>query len=325
MIGALAVALLAGGTTAALLVLNKKDKPTAGVTPTAGATAPASAAAQQPAAMPTDTMLIRVDTGGDSGPDRISKIYSFTPGQAARTPLPDSQNGDVLPKWSHSRKQIALTHSSPDGKQSSIYVMNADGSDRRKVADDAGGRVAWSADDKKMAFMKKVDGVNQIVVLTLATGATRQLTHSSTQKDDAMWSPDGKTIVYWLNKNGIKQIYELQVANPIEPGHQVTGPDVGPANDPSYSPDGKKILFTRELNDNATSDIWMVDTDGSDPHRVTSNPAREMDPTWSPDGTWFAFVRGDYNQPTVVIERADGGQEVTLTKAGDREGHPCWF
>jgi len=27
----------------------------------------------------------------------------------------------------------------------------------------------------------------------------------------------------------------------------------------------------------------------------------------------------------VVIERADGLKEVTLTKAGDREGHPCWF
>jgi Tol biopolymer transport system component len=140
-----------------------------------------------------------------------------------------------------------------------------------------------------------------------------------------MWSPDGKTIVYWLNKGGTKQLYELQVANPKEPGRQITGPDVGPANDPSYSPKGDKILFTRELNDNATSDIWMVGTDGTDPHRVTSNPAREMDPTWSPDGTWFAFVRGDYNQPTVVIERADGGKEVTLTKPGDREGHPCWF
>ena len=69
----------------------------------------------------------------------------------------------------------------------------------------------------------------------------------------------------------------------------------------------------------------LVGLDGSNPHRVTSNPAREMDPTWSPDGTWFAFVRGDVNQPNVVIERADGSGEVTLTQPGAREGHPCWF
>jgi len=325
-IGALVVALLAGGTTAALVLMNRKGNTGKSVTPPVVTTAPVASAPASPAqAFPTDTMLIRVDTGGDGGTSRKSKIYYFTPGSDTRTPLPNSQVGDVLPKWSHSRKQIALTHSSPDGKESSIYVMNADGSDRQKVADNAGGRVAWSADDKKMAFMKKFDGVSQIVVLNLATQELKQLTHSSTQKDDAMWSPDGKTIVYWLNKGGVKQLFELEVANPVEPGHQITGPDVGPANDPVYSPDGRQILFTRELDGNATSDIWLVNTDGSKPHRVTSNPAREMDPTWSPDGKWFAFVRGDYGQPTIVIERADGSGEVTLTKPPAREAHPCWF
>jgi molecular chaperone DnaK len=324
-IGALAVALLAAGTTGALILLNKKDKTNAATPPTT-TTAPVASAPANPAqAFPTDKMLIRVDTGGDAPPDRQSRIYYFTPGSATRTPLPNSQAGDVLPKWSHSRKQIAVTHSSPDGKSSSIYVMNADGSHRHRVTANGGGRVAWSADDQKLAFMRNIGGVNQIVVLTLADGHIRQLTHSSTLKDDAMWSPDGKTILYWLNKGGIKQLYELQVANPQEPGRQITGPDVGPANDPVYSPDGQQILFTRELDGGATSDIWMVNRNGSDPHQVTSNQAREMDPTWSPDGKWFAFVRGDFNRPTVVIERADGSNEVPLTKPGAREGHPCWF
>jgi Tol biopolymer transport system component len=239
--------------------------------------------------------------------------------------LPGSEFGDVLPKWSHDREQIALTHVSPDGKDSAIYVMNKDGSHRQKVADNAGGRTAWSADDKKIAFMRQVNGVGQILVVTLATRAIKQLTHSSTAKDDAMWSPDGKTIIYWLNKNNVKQVYEIEVADPQEPGRRITGPQVGPANDPVYSPDGTKLLFTRELDGNATSDIWMVDIDGKNAHRVTSNPEREMDPTWSPDGKWFAFVRGDYGLPTIVIERADGGDETVLTKGNAREAHPCWF
>ncbi|MFC7277257.1 Hsp70 family protein [Paractinoplanes rhizophilus] len=326
MVGALAVALLAGGTTAALILLNQKDDTAGGATPPATPTTPpVSAAAQEQGALPTDTMLVRVDTGPGQPPGRKSKIYYFTPGTGKRTLLPNTQNGDVLPKWSHDRDQIALTHSSADGKKSSIYVMNADGSHRRRVADDAGGRVAWSADDTKIAFMKKFGGVNQIAVLTLATGEIKQLTHSSTVKDDAMWSPDGRTILYWLNKDGIKQIFELEVADPEEPGRQITGPQVGPANDPVYSPKGDKVLFTRELDNGKTSDIWMVDIDGKNPHQVTSNPAREMDPTWSPDGTWFAMVRGDYDKPTVVAMRADGTGEQVLTAPGGREGHPCWF
>ena len=328
-IGALGVALLAGGTTVALVVANQqKDDTTGGATPpTTPTTAPASAAAQNPAqAFPTDTMLIRVDTGsGNTQATRNSKIYYFTPGKPERTLLPNTQVGDVLPKWSHTREQIALTHTDPGATKSSIYVMNADGSNREQVDDNAGGRVAWSADDKKIAFMKNIDGKGQIVVLDLATRKEKQLTHSSIQKDDAMWSPDGKTILYWLNKNGVKQIYELQVANPQEPGRRITGPEVGPANDPVYSPDGKHVLYTRELNGNKTSNIWMVDTDGKNAHQVTSNPAREMDPTWSPDGSWFAFVRGDYDKPTIVIENKDGSPEVTLTQGQAREAHPCWF
>ncbi|MFF5287945.1 Hsp70 family protein [Paractinoplanes globisporus] len=324
--GALAVALLAGGTTAALVLMNNKDDKTSGATPPVTTTPPVSAAAQEPAqAFPSDTMLIRVDTGPGLPPARQSKVYYFTPGKPERTLLPNTQVGDVLPKWSHSRQQIALTHASADGKKSSIYVMNKDGSDRHLVADDAGGRVAWSADDSKMAFMKRFNGVPQIAVLDLETREIKQLTFSKTSKDDAMWSPDGKTILYWLDKGGIKQIYELQVANPKEPGRRITGPSVGPANDPVYSPDGKQVLFTRELNGNKTSDIWLVNIDGSNPHRVTTNPAREMDPTWSPDGNWFAFVRGEYDKPIIVIAKKDGTDETTLTQGTAREAHPCWF
>jgi Tol biopolymer transport system component len=324
---AVAVAVAAGGTTAYLYVSHRNDdKKITGSPVTPPASAPASATATQPAqAFPADTMLIRVDTGDATGPGRKSKVYYFTPGQQTRTPLPNTQTGDVLPKWSHDRKRIAITHVSEDGKSSSIVIANADGSNRETVINNAGGRVAWSADDQKIAFMKKApDGVSQIYVLDLNTRNLRQLTHSSIQKDDAMWSPDGKTIIYWLNKDNVKQIYELNVANPSEPGTQITGPKVGPANDPVYSPNGEQILFTRELH-GVKGDIWLVNRDGSDPHRVTTNPALEMDPTWSPDGKWFAFVRGDYGHPSIVIQKPDGTGETTLTTGGAREAHPCWF
>ena len=321
MAAALAVVLVAGGTTAVLLITRngQKDKPTG-----APASAGKSAAAPAPA-FPTDTILIRSDTGGERIPARKSKVYRLLPGTGVRSELPGTENGDVLPKWSHDRKQIAITHVSEDGTSSSIYVMNKDGSERREVVDGAGGRVAWSGDDKKIAFMKKANGVSQIFTLNLETGDLKQLTYSSTEKDDAAWSPDGKNIMYWLNQNKVKQIYELTVADPQEPGRRITGPEVGPANDPVYSPDGKQILYTRELNNGQTSDIWLVGRDGSNPHAVTSNPQREMDPTWSPDGTWFAHVRGDYARPTIVIQKPDGTGERLLTKPGDREGHPCWF
>jgi Tol biopolymer transport system component len=91
---------------------------------------------------------------------------------------------------------------------------------------------------------------------------------------------------------------------------------------PKWSHDRK--LYTRETGP-GTSDIWMVGADGSDPHRVLGDPQRDMDLTWSPDGRWFAFVRGELNRPTIVVARIDGSEETTLTSGNAREGHPSWY
>ncbi|XVV17534.1 Hsp70 family protein [Actinoplanes sp. CA-131856] len=277
-----------------------------------------------PVAYPTDKkILVRVDTGDDSGPGRISKIYAFQPGDdTPRTPLAGTEAGDVLPKWSHDRRQIALTHNT--GTASEIYVMNADGTERRKIIDDAPGRVAWSSDDSKLAFVKKVDGVTQLFTMPVDGGPHKQLTFSKDPKDDPFWSADGKAIAYWVQRGGVKQIYELDMANIKEPGRQITTAAMGQANDPALSPDGTQVLFTRE-GENGDSDIWIVGRDGRNPRQLTDDPSREQDPSWSPDGDWFAFARGPYERPRIVLLKADGTGEAVVTKLGQREAHPCWF
>jgi tricorn protease len=60
-------------------------------------------------------------------------------------------------------------------------------------------------------------------------------------------------------------------------------------------------------------DIWVANTDGSQPRRLTSHPAVEKDPVFSPDGKWIAFS-GIYeeNRDTYIIPVA-GGQPKRLT------------
>ncbi|MFF5077821.1 Hsp70 family protein [Actinoplanes sp. NPDC000266] len=315
--GAFVAVLVAAGT-AAYIAFNRDDEPEKS---TDGALQQSSVA---PVPYPTDKkILVRVDTGDDSGPGRISKIYAFQPGaDTPRTPLAGTEAGDVLPKWSHDRTQIALTHNT--GTASEIYVMNADGSERRKIIDDAPGRVAWSADDSKLAFVKKVGGVTQLFTMPVAGGPHKQLTFSKDPKDDPFWSADGKAIAYWVQRGGIKQIYELDMDNVKEPGRQITTAAMGQANDPALSPDGSQVLFTRE-GENGDSDIWIVGRDGRNPRQLTDDPAREQDPSWSPDGEWFAFARGPYERPRIVLLKPDGTGEAVVTELGRREAHPCWF
>ena len=92
---------------------------------------------------------------------------------------------------------------------------------------------------------------------------------------------------------------------------------------PSWSPDGKTIAYTRKTSSDL-SDIWLIGSDGSKARQLTFDGEREMDPSWAPGGDWLVFTRGVLERPKIVIVKADGSDEVTLTQGNAREGHPSW-
>jgi Tol biopolymer transport system component len=186
--------------------------------------------------------------------------------------------------------------------------------------------VSWSPDGKRLAFERVVDGSPQIFLITVGEAEPTQLTHAPGMKDDPAWSPLGGELAYHKVVDGKRHIFVLNLDKTEEPGRPITDDDSGPGVDPNWSPDGKKIAYTHLL-DNDKSDIWVVDSDGKNPKPVTTDKAREMDPSWSPTspkGSWLAFARGPLQNQKIVIVKADGTGEKTLTTGNAREGHPCW-
>ncbi|MCY1143538.1 Hsp70 family protein [Actinoplanes sp. Pm04-4] len=323
-------AVLIAATAATIIALNNRDKDDPAAQ---GNTPPSSPASVSPSAeagvpipgVPTNSrLLVRTDTGPISQTDRVSTVSLFKPGLGTpRDQLAGTLPGDTLPRWSHDRKQIVLTHLNP-GSTSDIIVMKADGSDRRKLAGGAtNGRASWSGDDQQIVFVRKVGPVNQFFTIPAAGGEAKQLTTSPDPKDDPVWTSNNDAIVFWQERDGVRYLYARHVVRGVE--RRITDESMGPAVDPALDPDDHWILFTKQIGKN-DSDIWIVPKDSSGPaRRLTKSPEREMDPTFSPDGKWIAFVRGPYEKPTVVIMKTDGTHEHVLTKPGDREGHPCWF
>ena len=60
-------------------------------------------------------------------------------------------------------------------------------------------------------------------------------------------------------------------------------------------------------------DIWVANRDGQNPLRLTSHPADEFAPAFSPDGKWIAFSARYDNNTDVYIIPVEGGQPKRLT------------
>ncbi len=60
-------------------------------------------------------------------------------------------------------------------------------------------------------------------------------------------------------------------------------------------------------------DIWLCDRQGHEPHRLTSHPAAEFNPHFSPDGQWIAFSAGYENNVDVYVVSVNGGSPRRLT------------
>ena len=66
-------------------------------------------------------------------------------------------------------------------------------------------------------------------------------------------------------------------------------------NDPRWSPDGTQIAFTRDMDRTqrqTTSEVFIMNADGTDPQRLTHNTVIDGYPSWAPDGNRIAFASG---------------------------------
>jgi hypothetical protein len=76
--------------------------------------------------------------------------------------------------------------------------------------------------------------------------------------------------------------------------------------DPSWSPDGSRLVFSRAGN------IYTIDPDGSNLSQLTNNSLLEDEPTWSPDGNKIAFLRHSAAGASIVVMNTNGSNETTI-------------
>src|SRR5690606_29482754 len=90
---------------------------------------------------------------------------------------------------------------------------------------------------------------------------------------------------------------------------------------PAYSPDGSRFVFTSDRG--GSTQIYVMNADGSDPHRISFGPGRYSTPVWSPRGDLIAFTRQTGGEFSIGVMHPDGTGERILSTGFLQEG-PTW-
>lgn len=103
--------------------------------------------------------------------------------------------------------------------------------------------------------------------------------------------------------------------------------------EPTWSPDGKRIAFAAASAGDSTTQIFVMNRDGSGRHQLISSGIWQRSPAWSPDGRWIAFSRcellaeGDCSSAQITVVGADGNGLRVVTKRASHwqvDGKPSW-
>jgi Tol biopolymer transport system component len=147
-----------------------------------------------------------------------------------------------------------------------------------------------------IAFVKVTGSGSDIYTIRSDGTGLRRLTNTPENENMASWSPDGSKIAFvrWLGKKGGRYagVYDFWHATiwvmDADGSHQqrLTPPRVKGAYGPSWSPDGRRILFGK-YEGNYTWNLALMDADGSGLKKLTHDPAPRIMGGWSPDGRIF--------------------------------------
>jgi Tol biopolymer transport system component len=207
---------------------------------------------------------------------------------------------------------------SPDGRriafagddERAIFVVNADGSGRRRIAGGFSGSPAWSPDGSSVAFFRNDNNRFDLYVVR-PDGGGEKLLARDVGGETPSWAPVGTQLAFTKELRGLKEA--IFVVNAVGTGSRQLVETPASIENFAWAPDGRSIAFAASDYESSEVPAFVVDADGMHLRRIGTGT-----PVWSPSGTLLAFQRsGD-----IWVARPDGSGTRQITRGIPEDGNP---
>lgn len=287
-----------------------------------------------PAAAPTGRILFLGPQGSHRGAFGLDVVTGDV------TALTGGDVSVLWAAWSPDGSRLAYIQEEP-GPRYAVVVADADGSHPVTIHEEEDASLpgpdvidlSWSPDGDRIAYSGRAPGHGRTILIVNADGSGQPVVLDGLWVS-VSWSPDAeRLLVLGFPEAGAHQgQFDLYTIRPDGTDPVQLTDDAGVEHEPSWSPDGARIVFASG-QDELSQDVYVMDADGSDVRKLTDWAGLDLLPIWSPDGQWVSFASdrdatpaqlesnrsGDasFTGLSLYVMRADGSDVSTLLKGDE--------